>query len=317
MNFYDKVGDEEENNTIYMMFGRSQQWSDNENDVNFAPPYPDDSPDGQADAWTRSLGFVKIPKTQLRAVLPRFDWGDPELTNSLQFNYGDIVVTNTIPINQHPSALAGYMVYRCVDVPDIGSCSLDANGQLFDKVNCVALGGTWFGESSPGGQNNIPHGTGDSIDSDDGYKWEYLYTIPANEIISNVTREYIVVPFPADVVENRDIWGLSNEIQYDDKISRLIYSVGSYQLRFKAKLAGGDFIHLANPGNTGYRQIQIILNPYLAREDALDDPVKATDPTYLPGDLQTTSGEMIYMETRQPIIKAPDQVEEFSLIFQF
>lgn len=318
LNFYNLIGDGESENTIYMMFGRAESWATNENDISFAPPYPDDSPDGQADVWSRALGFVKIPKEQLKAVIPRRDWGDTELGDkALQFDIGDIVVTNTLTINSHPSALPGYMVYRCIDIPDVGSCSLDDSQTTYSKVDCIALGGQWFAESSPGAVVNIPNGTGDAIDTDDGYIWEYLYTIPPSEVVNSVTSEYIVCPFPTDIVGNSDSWGLSNEVSFDRDVDRTIFSANVYQLRFRAKLSGSDFPELTAPGSTGYRQIAIVLNPNLAPENTGADPVKATDTSYLPEQIQTTSGEMIYMENRQPIYRAKDQVEEFSLIFQF
>lgn len=318
MNFYNQVGDGEEHNTIYMMFGRKEQWADNELDINFAPPYPDDSPDGQADAWSRALGFIKIPKEQLRAVLPRRDWGDPDLgEEGLRFNIGDVVVTNTDVFNSHPSALPGYMVYRCIDVPSVGSCTLDDADLQFNKTDCIALGGRWLAESTTGTILNIPNGTGDAIDTNDGYFWEYLYTIPPSEVVNSVTSEYIIVPFPSDIIGNEAEWGLENEIAYDNKLNRVIFSIGASQLRFRAKLSAVEFAHLATPGNSGYRQINIILNPILYRENTIDPAVKATDPTYLPAAIEQSSGDMIYMENRQPIFKAPDQVEEFSLIFQF
>ncbi|WVX87473.1 baseplate wedge subunit [Vibrio phage EniLVp02] len=319
LNFADAVGDGDDQNTIYLMFGRPEPWADNEQDINFAPPYPDDSPDGQADAWSRSLGFVKIPREQLKAVIPRRDWGDPELgVDALQFQIGDIVVTNTMPINRHPSALAGYMVYRCVDVPDVGACTLDDSQATFTKSDCIALGGRWNAQNSPGTVINIPNGTGDAIDTEDGYLWEYLYTIPPSEVVNSVTKEYITVPFPQDILNDPEGWGLKNEIQWDEKANYTLFYVGANRLRFRAKLSGGEqFQQLTVPGNPGYRQMAIILNPILHRDDTTEDAVKATAEAYLPSELESTSGKMIYIENRQPIFKAPDQVEEFNLIFQF
>lgn len=317
LNFYNLVGDDDDKNTIYMMFGRSETWGTNENDINFAPPYPDDSADGQADMWANALGLIKIPKEQLKAVTPRRDWGDPTLGDkALQFDIGDIVVTNTINVNTHPSALLGYMVYRCTDIPDIGSCSLDDESTEYDKTDCIALGGTWNAQSSSGSTNNIPHGTGSVIDTEDGYLWEYLYTIPPSEVINSVTSEYIICPFPDDVTSNPSNWGLDSGISFDRDINRVLYDAGVYELRFKSKLTGTDFPELTAT-NTGYRQIGIVLNPLLYRTDSLGNAEKATKGSYSPDEVQSTSGDLIYMENRQPIYRSKDQVEEFSLIFRF
>ncbi|AUR86079.1 hypothetical protein NVP1081O_344 [Vibrio phage 1.081.O._10N.286.52.C2] len=322
MNFYDKIGDADDLNTVYLMFGRPQPWSDREDEINFAPPYPNDTPDGQADVWARQMGMIKIPKAQLRPVIPRKDWGDPDLNNALNFTFGDIVTVNTMSVNRHPSALNGYMVYRCIDVPETdpnnsnirGTCSV---GSVTDKGDCVAIGGTWSAPSSPGNIENIPHGTSNAVDTLDGYVWEYLYTIPPSEVLTNVTREYIVCPFPDDVVNDRAAWGLDQNIVYNADYDDTIFSVGAVNLRFRAKLSGSDFIHLFGPGNTGYRQISIVQNPLLLREDNSVIDVKATGNLYSPHEIQEGAGQMIYMENRQPIRKTLDQVEEFNIIYSF
>ncbi|ALP47008.1 baseplate wedge subunit [Vibrio phage phi-Grn1] len=322
MNFYENVGDDDDKNTIYLMFGRNEPWSDREDEINFAPPYPNDSPDGKADVWARALGLIKIPKSQLRPVIPRKDWGDPDLNDSLRFTFGDIVTVNTMSINSHPSALNGYMVYRCVDIPETdpnntnirGTCSIST---VTNKNDCVAVGGEWNAPSSPGNQENIPHGTGNAIETGDGYVWEYLYTIPPNEVLTNVTKEYIVCPFPNDIIENRVAWGLDQNIVFNENYDETIFNVGAVQLRFRAKLAGSDFIHLFGPGNNGYRQISLVQNPLLIRQDGDTEDTKATEVRYDPHEIQAGTGQIIYMENRQPIRKTLDQVEEFNLIYNF
>ncbi len=322
MNFYDHIGDDSENNTIYLMFGRNTPWSDREDEINFAPPYPDDSADGKADVWARSLGMIKIPKSQLRPVLARKDWGDPDLNDSLRFTFGDIVTVNTMSINAHPSALNGYMVYRCVDIPETdannanirGTCSIPT---ITNKSDCVAVGGDWHAPSSPGNQENIPHGTGNAIDTNDGYVWEYMYTIPPSEVLTNVTREYIVCPFPDEVIADREAWGLGQNIIFNADTDETIFSIGAVNLRFRAKLSGSDFVHLFGPGNQGYRQISMVQNPLLIREDGATTDIKATANLYNPHEIQEGTGQVIYMENRQPIRKTLDQVEEFNLIYTF
>lgn len=322
MNFYENIGDDEDKNTIYLMFGRDDPWSEREDEINFAPPYPNDRPDGKADVWARALGLIKIPKSHLRPVLPRKDWGDPDLNNSLRFTFGDIVTVNTMSINSHPSALNGYMVYRCVDIPETdpnnpnirGLCTIST---VTNKSDCVAVGGDWQAPRSPGNPENVPHGTGNAIETGDGYIWEYLYTIPPSEVLTNVTKEYIVCPFPADIVNDRVGWGLDQNIAFNVHHDDTIFNVGAVHLRFRAKLAGSDFIHLFGPGNQGYRQLSLVQNPLLVREEGDLTDIKATDVRYHPHEVQAGTGQIIYMENRQPIRKTIDQVEEFNLIYGF
>nr|DAF95458.1 MAG TPA: baseplate wedge protein [Myoviridae sp. ctCo31] len=34
---------------------------------------------------------------------------------------------------------------------------------------------------------------------EDGYKWEYLYSIPVDVVVNRVTNEYLVVPMPDEL----------------------------------------------------------------------------------------------------------------------
>ena len=104
---------------------------------------------------------------------------------------------------------------------------------------------------------------------------------------------------------------------FNEETDETIYSVGAVNLRFRAKLSGSDFIHLFGPGNNGYRQISLVQNPLLVREHGATTDIKATDIRYNPHEIQEGTGQMIYMENRQPIRKTLDQVEEFNLIYTF
>lgn len=316
MTFYNSIGDGINENSIYLSIGKTDQWAANENDSSFAPPYPDDSNDGLEDVWANSQALIKVPQSQLRMVIPRQDWGDPSLDDSFNFQIGDIVITNSNANNKHPSALDGYMVYKCVDVPDDGSCSLDNSSETYEKTACISLGGTWTAESTPGQTSNIPHQRKDGEDTGDGYVWNYLYTIPPSEVITNVSDDYIVSPFPEDIRDNSEAWGLENIIQHDYEIEKLVYTVGSYKLRFRSRIDGDIITGLPILTTSGYRQLAIILNPLINAE--LDDTAeKATDDQYLTSEVTSGTGEMICIQNRQPIIKSADQVEEFDLIFEF
>lgn len=316
MTFYNSIGDDDDENTIYLSIGRTDEWADNEDDSTFAPPYPDDSADGIDEVWANSKALIKVPQSQLRMVIARQDWGDPDLDDSLNFQIGDIVITNSNENNQHPSALDGYMVYKCVDVPDDGSCSLDDSSTTYEKTDCIALGGTWTAESSDGESSNIPHERIDGEDTGDGYVWNYLYTIPPSEVITNVSDDYIVAPFPEDIRDNAEGWGLDDIIEHDYEIEQLVYTVGSYKLRFRSRIDGDVISDLPILTTSGYRQLAIILNPLIDAEDD-DTAAKATDDQYLTSAVTSGTGEMICIQNRQPIIKASDQVEEFDLIFEF
>ncbi|ADM79700.1 baseplate wedge subunit [Aeromonas phage AS-gz] len=310
LNFYDMVGDEPTKNTIYATFGRDTPWSTNETDVGFAPPYPNDSVDGVVDMWTNMLGAVKINKSLLDAIIPRKDWGDIRYDNPKTFFIDDIVVVNSATYNRTDSSV-GWMIYRCVDVPSIGSCSISG---IDDKIECITIGGKWTATHE---SVEPPRGTAMAIDMSDGYVWEYLYTIPPDVSINRCTNEHIVVPFPDELSDDPARWGYENAILwYPDKLD-LIYRVKVDTLRFRAYMDSIYFPEASLPGNTGFRQMSVIINPLVKKSLPSDPDVKATLIACKPEELEKDSGEMIYMENRQPITRALDQTEEINIIFSF
>lgn len=313
INFYDLVGEvnsPDSLNQVYLSFGRDKPWAANEGDPGFAPPYPVDTSDGVVDVWTNMIGLVKVRKELFDPVIPRRDWGDIRYDRPTSFYIGDIIVVNSAPFNRTEPG-KGMMVYRCVDIPDNGSCSITS---IDDKVECLKLGGVW----EPATQSQRPPvGEGDAIDMDDHYKWEYLYTIPADVSINRVTNEYIVVPFPEDILEDPTRWGMENVLETYPEHYDLIYRVRCNTLRFRAYLDSLYFPQSSLPGNTGFRQLSIVLNPFEKKKVPSDPDVKAKLDNYHANQMEVQSGEMIYIENRQPIIRSLDQVEEVSLFFEF
>ena len=310
LNFFNTVGDEADEHTIYVTFGRDESWGDNESSPNFAPPYPDDNTDGIVDVWTRMLGAVKVPQEMLQPVATRRDWGDIRYQDSTTFRINDFVVMNSAPYNITVSG-AGWMVYRVVDVPDFGACSITS---LEGKEECLASGGIW----TPSDTSAIrPTERQDAIDTGDGYLWEYLYTIPADVAVNQCTNEHIVIPTPSQLKEDPVRWGYDQVLTWYPEQYDLVHRMKVNTLRFRAYLDSVYFPQASAIGNNGFRQISVIMDPYLAKDVPSDGNVKATGNYMNPIELEAHSGEMIYMENRQPIIRSRDQTEEFNLIFEF
>ncbi|QPB08868.1 baseplate wedge protein [Klebsiella phage Metamorpho] len=312
--FYKSVGDGEDQNTLYISFGKGDPWSENETEPGFAPPYPADNENGVVDLWTNMMGSVKIESSMLDCVVPRRDWGDQRYPNSKTFLIGDIVVSNSAPYNRTEAGL-GWMVYKCVDVPTQGGCSI---GDLQNKEECLKLGGKWTPSVESG---SAPRGRGDAtggfIDLGDGYLWEYLFEIPPDVSINRCTNEYIVVPWPEEIEEFPQRWGFKDNLTWQQYDFNLIYRMKCNTIRFKAYLDSVYFPEFSLPGNKGFRQIGIITNPLEVKVMPNDPNVKAEKGYYNVIDLQRQSGEVIYMENRPPIIRSMDQTEELNLILEF
>lgn len=309
LNFYNSVGDSDGQHGIYAAFGREESWADNESDPRFAPPYPDDTEEGLADIWNRMIGATKIPQELLRPVYPRDDWGDDRYENPEIFKIGDIMVTNTNPYNRTEIG-TGWMVYRCVDVPETGQCSITS---LLTKGECLGVGGVW----TPSSRALLPFGRSDGVDMKDGYIWEYLYTIPPDVAINECTNEHIVIPTPQELINNPSRWGYEDVLTWYPDRYDLIYRMKCNTLRFRAYFDSTFYREASMIGNKGFRQLFIVLNPILKKTNESDPDIRATGNNYLKKDLNLHSGEIIYMENRQPIIRSRDQTEEFNVVFEF
>lgn len=313
LNFYKAIGDGPDKTSIYVTFGRSEPWASNESEPGFAPPYPIDSANGVVDVWTNMMGCVKVQQSMLDAVIPRRDWGDVRYDNSRNFHIGDIVVTNTAPYNKTPGA-SGWMVYRVVDIPSTGTCSIYS---IDDKSECIKLGGKWTTSIE---SYTAPSGRGDTegmIDTGDGYLWEYLYEIPADVSINRCTNEYIVVPWPDELKADPSRWGYENNLTWQQDDYGLIFRIKAVTIRFKAFLDSVYFPEFSSLGNKGFRQLSIIVNPFEKKVKLNSPNVKCDKSFYNVINMERHSGEMIYIENRQPIIRAMDQTEEVNIIFEF
>lgn len=312
INFYNLVGDDPDKHSIYVSFGRSEKWSDSENDPGFAPPYPIDNIDGVVDMWTNMMGAAKVGREMLDAVYPRKDYGDMRYENPLTFFLGDIVVVNST-INNRTDPSRGWMVYRVIDVPAQGRCSILPEDNL-TKQECISLGGKW----TPSIESvSEPLGEGDAIETEDGYVWEYMYTIPIDVAINRCTNEYIVVPFPDQLFREKDKWGYENVLEWYPGSPDLLYRMKVTTLRFRAYMDSLYFPETLLANQNTFRQIAVIMDPLKRKSNPTDPNVKETESYVTPDKLESHSGEMIYMENRPPVTRTPDQLEEISIIFEF
>lgn len=308
LDFYNNIGEADDQTSAYILFGRNFPWSEMENEVGFAPPYPADNTDGVSEFWYNALGALKINKSMLDSVLPRRDWGDIRYPNPRIFQIGDIVVTNSAPYNQ-TNIGDGWMIYRVTDVPNEGVCTIN---ELTNKVECIQMGGEWTPsyESVTPPRRRVDGEQGELYETEDGYVWEYLYTIPPDVSINRCSNEYIVVPMPVELKEDPTKWGYENNITWNETYE-LIYKIKSVTMRFRAYLDSVYFPETALPGNGGFRQLAIVLDPIEKNGD------KANKEAYQIPELELHSGEMVYTENRPPIVRSLDQTEEVNILFIF
>lgn len=312
--FQSNIGDNFNESTLYLSIGKTEPWSEFENDAGFQTPMPEPTREYKAEFWRDIVGIQKIDAFDVRHTIPRKDWGNPLDAESLIFRVGDVVAVNTINnVNRHPQHPPGIQVYQCVQIPTAGQCSIDPEN-ITNETDCYQIGGTWSPAPSPGLVNNIPRTRESGFDTQDGYLWDYLYAIPLDVEASNVNDEWLVVPSQIEVETERDRWGLTDAVVFGD--NRLIYRTKSFYLQIIARVSGGTFSEIGLTGQA-FRQIGIIANPLLIVDSTVDPVQKAVTDSVRIDHLIPDSGEILYMENRLPTNRDLDQTEEIVITIQF
>ena len=171
-------------NKVYMFVGRAKSWGSTD-----VPPAgePIDSFTYQSGVYADSVGFKRVDISDTALVVPRVDWIDPTQTT------GGVGRT--------------YSMYK----PDYAPAKTTANGssRLYDSnfyvinsdfnvYKCLYNGQT---PEFPRGRPSLVEPTGTSttiIETGDSpgvysYRWKYMYTIDADNILKFVTSEFIPV----------------------------------------------------------------------------------------------------------------------------
>ena len=171
-------------NKVYMFVGRAKSWGSTD-----VPPAgePIDSFTYQSGVYADSVGFKRVDISDTALVIPRVDWIDPTQTT------GGVGRT--------------YSMYK----PDYAPAKTTANGssRLYDSnfyvmnsdfnvYKCLYNGQT---PEFPRGRPSLVEPTGTSttiIETGDSpgvysYRWKYMYTIDADNILKFVTSEFIPV----------------------------------------------------------------------------------------------------------------------------
>jgi len=171
-------------NKVYMFVGRAKTWGSSD-----VPPTnePIDSFEYARTVYGDSVGFKRVDISDTALVVPRVDWTDPTKTT------GGVGRT--------------YSMYK----PDYAPTKTTANGasRLYDSnfyvmnsdfnvYKCLYNGQT---PEYPRGRPSLVEPTGTSttiIETSDSpgvysYRWKYMYTIDADNILKFVTSEFIPV----------------------------------------------------------------------------------------------------------------------------
>jgi len=149
------------NSNMYLFIGKVTGWSDDA-----SPPSPTDSvANTHYENWRDMIAAKRITTTDVSHAIPRKNW-----TNNT--NYFAFTDTTSTLFSQDFYVMTGdYNVYKCLSNSDTNSSGTTASTST-----------------------TKPTGTGTAIISTaDGYKWKFMYQIPASDALKFVTPNYIPV----------------------------------------------------------------------------------------------------------------------------
>ena len=150
-------------NQVYMFIGRPLSWADDNN-----PPTPVDSLNDEYDAYANMTALKEVASTDVSHAIIRRDWTTGTVYDEYRHNYSSSNTANsgatTLWASNFYVVTSDYNVYKCI--------SNDGN-----SASTV-----------------MPTGTGTAIiTTSDDYKWKYMYTISASDVIKFVTSDFIPV----------------------------------------------------------------------------------------------------------------------------
>ena len=197
------------NSNMYLFIGKVTGWSDDA-----SPPTPTDSvANTHYENWRDMIAAKKITSTDVSHVIPRKNWTN----NTNYFAYTDN--TSTLFSQDFYVMTGDYNVYKCLSNSETNSSGTTASTST-----------------------TKPTGTGTAIISTaDGYKWKFMYQIPASDALKFVTPNYI----PVDKVRRSNSY-LANT--YDSAPGQVQFDVET-----AAAAAGGgngaiEVVHLTTRG---------------------------------------------------------------------
>lgn len=140
----------------------------------------------------------------------------------------------------------------------------------------------------------------------DGYHWKYLYTVTVPMINNGMLLDnWMPVPFNKHGVYPG---GTLTDEQYLHGDKNANKTLGAYRVLVTATLANeGDTI----PYTITYRQVALLVDPTDEKGERLEGDL------YSKSQIDSNSGEMVYLENRRPVAREESQKETMSLLIIF
>ena len=177
----------ETGNAMYMFIGRPLSWTDDNN-----PPTPVDSLNDEYDAYANMVALKKVSSTDVSHAIIRRDWTSGTAYDEYRHNYTSSNTAtsgaSTLWASTFYVVTSDYNVYKVIS-------------------------------NNGGAQSTVmPTGTSTSIlTTADGYKWKFMYSISASDVIKFVTSDFIPVKtIGAKAAVDGDVGGLGSAASDDN-----------------------------------------------------------------------------------------------------
>ena len=177
----------ESNSQAYTFIGRPNSWTDDA-----SPPTPADNYNDEADAHRSMVALKKISSSDVSHAIVRRNWTSGTTYDEYRHNY-----TSSNTATSGATTLWDSLYYVVTD---------DYN--VYKVIS-----------NNGGAQSTVmPTGTSTSIlTTADGYKWKYMYSISASDVIKFVTSDFIPVKtIGAKAAVEGDVGGLGTAADDDN-----------------------------------------------------------------------------------------------------
>lgn len=280
--FLDKYNGDESpiENRIYIGIGRDSSWTDDSN-----PPDPSNTVTDIEDFWSNSIAFQKLNYLDFTMVKPRVNWEAGK-----EFYTFDETANDSYYSNFYAVSLDSDDVWRVWEVWTKDNTSPPPTTSTAPTIETV-----------------VDDGSGNYIDdTGDGYTWRYLYNISTSDRVNILDQGWIPVNFDHKTTTEQSNYGLLDP-------ARVLFSRHAL---VRVKLSDTEI-----PTNISYRQIAIVTNP---KENISGEPLFTNFVGLMSSynsppedDIVQNSGDLLYLENREPIPRSQDQQEELKIIIRF
>lgn len=210
----------------YLFIGRSREWPTDTSSTpptsDIAPPAPLDTVNGDYRIWDNMISLKRIDEAFVSLVIPRNNW---DVTgNTVYAQYDDLDPF----LHNHPTeeeinnaSLAGHKAGPLIVVTDdfhVFKCLSNNNGALSTEKPTLPGGSPWIVETS------------------DGYKWKYMFTIKPADVLKFVTDQWIPVKTlgaPTVPDDGSNQWDVENDAIDGSIDNMIIINVGNNYIYYE------------------------------------------------------------------------------------